>query len=197
MMFLVVAISVFVGLTSTSTTAVNAFVPQPQQSSRRFTPSTTTTTTTTTTQRMVMMDPNDIHSLATDHHQHLQHLHQHSFEKFTSLMTAAAADATTSSSGGGWWKAYLNIFKTALSAVHSTIDGPLRSVGITQTWGPAIALFTAGTFCRGRCYYYCCCLLLMLFVLSTSNQYTANTLNNSCFVFSIVSFHFGASFVSP
>jgi hypothetical protein len=57
---------------------------------------------------------------------------------------AAAATVATKSNDGGWWSAYLNIFKTALNLVHNTIDGPLRSVGITQTWGPSIALFTAG-----------------------------------------------------
>jgi hypothetical protein len=59
--------------------------------------------------------------------------------------TVTAVTSTASNDGGsGWWSAYLNIFKTALTLVHNTIDGPLRSVGITQTWGPSIALFTAG-----------------------------------------------------
>jgi hypothetical protein len=44
---------------------------------------------------------------------------------------------------GGWWAAYLNIFKTGLLTIHNTIDGPLRSNGITNTWGITIAIFTA------------------------------------------------------
>jgi hypothetical protein len=58
------------------------------------------------------------------------------------LADAAVASASTND---GWWSSYLNIFKTALTLVHNTIDGPLKSVGVTQTWGPSIALFTAGT----------------------------------------------------
>lgn len=56
-----------------------------------------------------------------------------------------AASAASSESDGGWWKAYLNIFKTAIELVHSTIDPPLRAAGFTQTWGLSIAIFTAGT----------------------------------------------------
>lgn len=56
------------------------------------------------------------------------------------LLADAAAEA---SKDDGWWAAYLNIFKTCLLFVHNTIDAPLRSVGVTQTWGVAIALFTA------------------------------------------------------
>lgn len=43
----------------------------------------------------------------------------------------------------GWWAAYLNIFKTALSTVHSTVAPPLKNAGIEQTWGISIAIFTA------------------------------------------------------
>ena len=43
----------------------------------------------------------------------------------------------------GWWMSYIDIFKNALETVHDTIDGPLRSAGITQTWGVSIAVFTA------------------------------------------------------
>jgi len=55
------------------------------------------------------------------------------------LLAAEAAEKT------GWWQSYLNIFKSTLQLVHSTIDGPLRSVGIDQTWGVSIFIFTAGT----------------------------------------------------
>jgi hypothetical protein len=60
------------------------------------------------------------------------------------LNSLAVAAASSTADDSGWWSAYLNIFKTALLAVHTTIDQPLRSAGITQTWGPSIALFTAG-----------------------------------------------------
>ena len=43
----------------------------------------------------------------------------------------------------GWWMAYIDIFKNALETVHNTIDEPLRNVGVTQTWGVSIAVFTA------------------------------------------------------
>lgn len=67
----------------------------------------------------------------------------------SSLLIADAADATadaaaTAVKDDGWWQQYLGYFKGALVAVHSTIDQPLRSIGVTQTWGPSIALFTFG-----------------------------------------------------
>jgi hypothetical protein len=66
-------------------------------------------------------------------------------------ITQWIADATTAASDttkddGGWWKAYINIFKSILTFVHSTVDGPLRSVGIEQTWGVSIFLFTASEY---------------------------------------------------
>ena len=57
--------------------------------------------------------------------------------------------AATDAGDGGWWEAYINVFEIALTLVHSTIVGPLESVGIDQTWGISIAIFTAGT-CRGN-----------------------------------------------
>lgn len=57
--------------------------------------------------------------------------------------TAAAGDAPEKI---GWWQQYLLIFKGALTLVHNTIDGPLRSLGIEHTWGPSIAIFTARKF---------------------------------------------------
>ena len=61
----------------------------------------------------------------------------------TSLQWLADAAADAATKDDGWWGAYLNIFKTCLLFVHNTIDAPLRSVGVTQTWGVAIAIFTA------------------------------------------------------
>jgi hypothetical protein len=62
-----------------------------------------------------------------------------------SVQWLADATADSTQSGGGWWQSYINIFKTTLSFVHSTIDGPLRAAGIEQTWGISIFLFTART----------------------------------------------------
>jgi hypothetical protein len=59
--------------------------------------------------------------------------------QFLADATVEVADKAT------WWQSYLAIFKGALNLVHSTIDQPLRSVGIEQTWGVSIAIFTAGT----------------------------------------------------
>merc|ERR1711862_353105 len=58
------------------------------------------------------------------------------------LLSDASAAATDAAKDGGWWESYLNIFKQTLSFVHSVVDGPLRSVGWTQTWGVSIAIFT-------------------------------------------------------
>lgn len=72
-----------------------------------------------------------------------------STSRVTSELTQWISDASTTAAtsttkdDGSWWNAYINIFKSILTFVHSTIDGPLRSVGIEQTWGVSIFLFTA------------------------------------------------------
>lgn len=64
---------------------------------------------------------------------------QHALESTSRFLAdAASVDAGDKS----WWDNYLEIFKGSLSLVHSTIDQPLRSIGIDQTWGVAIAVFT-------------------------------------------------------
>jgi len=55
----------------------------------------------------------------------------------------AAVAAAAETKDVGWWEQYINIFKSALELVHSTVEGPLKAVGIEQTWGPSIAIFTA------------------------------------------------------
>jgi len=75
----------------------------------------------------------------------LQH-HQAVWQSTSQFIADATAAAVEQDSGGGWWESYLAIFKNTLSFVHSTIDGPLRSVGIEQTWGVAIFIFTASKF---------------------------------------------------
>jgi YidC/Oxa1 family membrane protein insertase len=64
----------------------------------------------------------------------------------TILLSAAADVANNNNKDLGWWETYINLFKSSLLFVHRTIDGPLRSVGIEQTWGPSIAVFTACTY---------------------------------------------------
>jgi hypothetical protein len=59
----------------------------------------------------------------------------------TQFLADAAVEAADKTS---WWNSYLAIFKGTLNLVHTTIDGPLRSVGIEHSWGISIALFTAG-----------------------------------------------------
>jgi hypothetical protein len=65
-----------------------------------------------------------------------------------SLLLADATDASAAVveevAEAGLWQKYLDVFKGILIFVHSTIDEPLRSQGITQTWGISIAIFTAG-----------------------------------------------------
>jgi hypothetical protein len=63
-------------------------------------------------------------------------------ESTSRLVAEATAAAVAEESSGGWWSSYLSVFKNFLGFVHSTVDGPLKSVGIEQTWGVSIALFT-------------------------------------------------------
>ena len=59
---------------------------------------------------------------------------------------AAAADAPvdTLASDNELWEKYISIYKGGLAFVHDNIvDEPLRKMGITQTWGPSIFVFTA------------------------------------------------------
>mmetsp|Transcript_24909 Transcript_24909/g.39113 ORF Transcript_24909/g.39113 Transcript_24909/m.39113 type:complete len:449 (-) Transcript_24909:80-1426(-) len=61
--------------------------------------------------------------------------------------SAAAADAPVDklASDNELWEKYISIYKGGLAFVHDNIvDEPLRKMGITQTWGPSIFLFTAG-----------------------------------------------------
>ncbi len=59
--------------------------------------------------------------------------------------TAAAAPVDALATDNSWWESYIQIYKEGLAFVHDNIvDEPLRKMGITQTWGPSIFLFTAG-----------------------------------------------------
>jgi hypothetical protein len=110
------------------------------------------TSSSSSTARHAVVPPEVVQSLLTDSHAWSSHLVQGLNDASTAdlstftLADAAAAVAETSDAvekDGGWWASYLNIFKSTLLLVHSTIDGPLRSVGFTQTWGVSIAIFTA------------------------------------------------------
>jgi len=79
-------------------------------------------------------------------------MHQHLFSNLdTSTLSisakAVAVDAVDAAvDDGGWWQSYLNVFKTLLIFIHSKVNGPLNYIGIENTWGPSIFLFTAGEF---------------------------------------------------
>ena len=64
------------------------------------------------------------------------------FQHSQLLADASAAVASDAPKDEGLWQQYLNIFKSTLVFIHATVDEPLRSQGITQTWGISIALFT-------------------------------------------------------
>lgn len=97
----------------------------------------------------------------------------HAIGLLQDLPSAALADSASTASSGGWWGAYLNIFKSGLLFVHDVIDAPLKSAGIQQTWGLAIALFTAGMLLTS--------LFEIVFVVPSSLHYP-----------SVFSFHFSS-----
>ena len=69
----------------------------------------------------------------------------------SSNILADAADATAEvakSDDSGWWAAYLNLFEQSIRLVHSAITPTLNSIGVTETWGISIAIFTA---CMSLC----------------------------------------------
>ena len=65
---------------------------------------------------------------------------------FVTLADASSDVVQEAAKDGGWWQQYLSVFKSTLIFIHSTIDAPLRSQGITQTWGISIALFTVSKY---------------------------------------------------
>jgi len=76
----------------------------------------------------------------------LDHAFDHVLRSSSHLLSDAAAVTANSvdavKEDDGWWQQYLQVFKGFLSGVHDVVDPPLRSVGITQTWGISIFLFT-------------------------------------------------------
>lgn len=88
--------------------------------------------------------PSSLQAIAPDQWTELSTALSQSADWFPShLLSDATAAAAAANEDGGWWQGYLNIFKNTLLAVHRTIDPPLREIGITQTWGVSIAVFTA------------------------------------------------------
>ena len=78
--------------------------------------------------------------------QDLSHVVDPAFVTYVSHLVSDAsstAAATSSQQPTGLWGSYINLFKSSLNLVHSVIDQPLRNVGVTQTWGVSIALFTS------------------------------------------------------
>lgn len=93
------------------------------------------------------MLPSDILNDPTfvEHLNQLQHAPLDFLDSSQLLAAATDAAAGVATEDTGWWQQYLEIFKGTLQKVHSTIDGPLKSMGIENTWGISIALFTAST----------------------------------------------------
>jgi YidC/Oxa1 family membrane protein insertase len=128
---------------ASSTTAFTTTSPRLAAHFRSASRTQRTTTTTTTTRRQVLPSPEYWESVATT----LDGLVQQSAALATvhssaQVLADAAGTAAPPSDDGGWWGAYIQLFKTTLNAVHSTIQGPLQNVGIEQSWGVSIAIFT-------------------------------------------------------
>lgn len=60
----------------------------------------------------------------------------------STLLSDAAATAAAPAKDPSWWDNYLQVFRNILVFVHSTVDQPLKNLGIENTWGISIALFT-------------------------------------------------------
>jgi hypothetical protein len=135
-----------------STSGINGFTVAPTVSTStsvlRTPPRTSLLIPSTTTRLGLMLSPLDVASSIP-----LESLSS-AVSASTALSTAAtsqfladvaAATAATTATEQSWWDSYVNIFSWALKLVHSTINGPLQSLGIEQSWGIAIFLFTTST----------------------------------------------------
>ena len=130
LMALVLLVGTAVGFTSPAAATTTAFtrsqLPRPRTTSGPQQPL-----------HMMMPLPHEAAAL-TDHLLQLPH-----HLPATTQWLADAAVAAAENKDVGWWGQYINFFKSALEFVHSTVEGPLKAVGIEQTWGPSIAIFTA------------------------------------------------------
>ena len=134
-----------------------AFTPLLSPFTVRQTSSTTTTTTSSSPLYMTPFHPTDfmdhVDTLTTAWSTHVVPHSSDPSHFFSSLLTADAASPQETASKlvemesatglKAVWFNYLKLFKGGLLAVHGAIDGPLRSIGFDQTWGPSIFLFTA------------------------------------------------------
>ena len=116
---------------TTPATSRTAFHIGTRQRQADFPTTTTTTTTTTTRLNLMPLPPHDVI--------------QSTSQWLADAATAAATDPAAVPSLG-WWGQYINLFKVSLEFVHGAIEQPLKSIGIEQTWGPAIGLFTMCTY---------------------------------------------------
>jgi YidC/Oxa1 family membrane protein insertase len=87
-----------------------------------------------------MAEVNDLHTSAAASFDSMYH----TFASSNFLADAAAEAVDAAQDDGGLWQSYLNIYKSLLVGVHSTVEGPLKNSGWDQTWGVSIFLFTAG-----------------------------------------------------
>ena len=112
----------------------------------------TTTSTSTTTRLNAIPELMDLSNVNLDHLasqydgaiQQIIASSSHLISDASSAVATIDGDAVgTAVKEEGWWDQYLNLYKSLLLFVHTTIDTPLRSGGWDQTWGIAIASFTA------------------------------------------------------
>lgn len=138
---------VLVAVATIRSKEVSAFAPSTVLPAKQSLLSTSTSTSRN------MVPPGTEHVLSSFDADALQSSVQsaHDFLHASSVLLSDAAAATVDAAAdaaaeddGGWWQTYLNFMENSLIGVHSTIDQPLRDMGITQTWGPSIFLFTAG-----------------------------------------------------
>ena len=97
----------------------------------------------TITSKLAAVDPTTLSEVHQGLHQLHTVLQQDTQFSSMTLADAAAAVAEDAVKEDGWWKQYLNLFKSGLTFIHDGIDEPLQNMGITQTWGISIAIFTA------------------------------------------------------
>jgi hypothetical protein len=114
----------------------SAFVtPHPRSIHR-----TTTATITTSASRITTLQAMEIPDMNMDLETMQQIITSSSHLLADAASTAAAEVQVQTEKDAGWWENYLNLYKTLLLFVHSTISTATSS---DQTWGISIAAFTA------------------------------------------------------
>ena len=99
------------------------------------------TTTASDTRRNLVEHYNVLQDIVanSDHHIVLS-----STTQWLADATAAVVDEAAAKKDLGLWGSYIQLFKNSLSLVHSTVEGPLKSIGVEHSWGISIGIFTAG-----------------------------------------------------